>query len=269
MPVLLTQPMTFLPQHAQIRIVMVETTHPGNIGAAARVMKNMGLTQLVLVQPKHFPDDEASARAAGASDVLAQAHVVSSLAEALAPCAYVFGASARLRSVQWPQSGPRELGAQVVQRVRDGQQVAIVLGRESSGLSNAELDLCHALVHVPTNPDYGSLNVASAVQLLCYEVRMAALDADADAGSAVSEGLNRQAEAGDSRADALATSAELENFYAHLEAVAAQTGFLNPDNPRYLLRRMRRIFNRSELSQSEVGMLRGFLASMSAKGRGQ
>ncbi len=159
----------------RMRIVMVNTSHPGNIGAAARAMKNMGLHRLVLVDPETALGDEAYRRSAGAEDVLAEAVVVKTLAEALTGCAWVAGTSARLRSVQWPVHLPREC-AQIASEHTAQGDVAIVFGRERVGLTNEELELCNALVHIPTDPDYSSLNVAAAVQVLCYELRLAQLD---------------------------------------------------------------------------------------------
>lgn len=244
---------TMLPQAARIRIVMVATTHPGNIGAAARAMKNMGVSELVLVSPKSFPDPEATARASSAEDILAQTRVVSSVAEAVADCQWVVGASARLRSMQWPQVQPREMAEAVVDRANHNQTVAILFGRESSGLTNEELDYCQQLVHIPTNPDYSSLNVAAAIQLLCYEVRLAALQSLQV--QTVTTSVDASAEA------SLATSAEMENFYAHSEDVAQAIGMLNPDNPRYLMRRFRRLFHRVAMDKNELNMLRGWLSA--------
>ncbi|MDX1444168.1 MAG: RNA methyltransferase, partial [Gammaproteobacteria bacterium] len=158
----------------QIRIVLVGTTHPGNIGAAARAMKVMGLSQLHLVAPRRFPDQEATDRASGADDVLAAATVHESLDQAVADCHVVIGTSARLRSVQWAQLDPREAGEQVARESARGP-VALVFGREKSGLSNEELDHCTHLVTIPANPEYSSLNLGAAVQVLAYETRMALL----------------------------------------------------------------------------------------------
>lgn len=232
--------------HEHIKIVMVETTHPGNIGAAARAMKNMGLSRLVLVNPKHFPDDEATARASGAVDIVEQIEVVDSLPAAVADCQQVYGASARLRSMHWPQHLPAEMAQDAVGRAQQAQSVAIVFGRESSGLTNAELDCCQQLVHIPTNPDYSSLNVASAIQVLVYEVRMAALQPKPQ--SFTSE-------------VPLATSEQLQHFYDHLEQVSADIGLLKPDNPRQLMRRFKRLFNRAQMDQHEVAIMRGWLSA--------
>ncbi|HBX40203.1 MAG TPA: tRNA (cytosine(32)/uridine(32)-2'-O)-methyltransferase TrmJ, partial [Marinobacter adhaerens] len=155
----------------QIRIVLVETSHSGNIGAVARAMKNMGLGNLWLVNPSSFPDEASYARAAGASDVLDSAHVVSSLDEALADCVLVMGTSARGRKVPWPVCAPPEAAAAAAEHAGSGP-VAMVFGRENHGLSNDELQRCHYHIHIPSNPDYSSLNLAMAVQVMCYELRM-------------------------------------------------------------------------------------------------
>ncbi len=163
-----------------VRIVLVETSHPGNIGASARAMKTMGFDDLVLVAPKDFPSAEATARASGADDLLARARLVDSLDEAIADCDFVVGASARLRSLPWPTVDPRTC-ARVVYDQEAGNNVALVLGPEQSGLTNEELARCHQLVQIPANPDYSSLNLAMAVQVLCYELRMAKIEAAAAA----------------------------------------------------------------------------------------
>lgn len=233
-----------------VRIVLCEPTHPGNIGASARAMKTMGLNELVLVAPRQFPSAEATARASGADDLLESAQVVTTLAGAIDDCAYVVGASARLRSLGWPTMTPRVCAAQLVARSRTNK-VAIVFGPEHSGLDNEALARCQALVHIPANPMYSSLNLAMAVQVLCYELRMAEFDPGND-----DAGLVEQRDA------PLATTAELEGFHAHLEAVMLRAGFLNPEHPRLLKRRLRRLFNRACLDQTEVNILRGLLAAV-------
>ncbi len=227
-----------------LRIVLVGASHPGNIGAVARAMKNMGLRRLVLVQPLAFPHAEATARAAGADDVLADAQVVDSLETALRGCRVVFGLSARRRGVAGSELEPRQCAARTIAFAAQGQ-VALVFGRESSGLSNEELDHCHFLVRIPTVTDFGSLNLAAAVVVMAYEVRMAVLGA----AVAVERRLPAPAE-------------EMERFYQHLERVLLATGFLNPANPRPLLRRLRRLFNRAQPEQREVAILRGILTSV-------
>jgi len=228
-----------------IRIVLVETTHPGNIGATARAMKNMGLTRLSLVKPHRYPSHEASARAAGADDVLAAAQLCDSLDQALEGCGLVFGASARSRSIPWPQLDPRQAAIRAV-HASAADEVALVFGREHAGLSNLELDRCNYLVTIPTNPDFASLNVAAAVQVLSYELRVAAQE-ESPASS-----LN----------EPLASAEERERFYQHLEQVLLDLEFLNPDNPKHLMRRLRRLFNRVELDCNEVNILRGILTAV-------
>ncbi|VAW90175.1 tRNA (cytidine(32)/uridine(32)-2'-O)-methyltransferase [hydrothermal vent metagenome] len=233
-----------------IRIVMVNTSHPGNIGATARAMKNMGLTSLYLVEPKIFPSAEATARASGADDVLAQAVVCDSLDEALAECSLVVGASARLRSITWPQLDPRECAAKVVAECADGP-VALVFGREHSGLTNAELSRCHYLVNIPTNPEYPSLNIAAAIQVIAYEVRMT----QQKDGVVV-------AKRSDSDDVEFATMKEVEQFYAHLEEVMVESEFLDPAKPKFLMHRLRRLYNRARLEKQELNILRGILTAV-------
>jgi TrmH family RNA methyltransferase len=234
-----------------IRVVLTETTHPGNIGASARAMKTMGLADLVLVAPQDFPSAAATARASGADDLLAGAKVVATLADAIADCAYVVGASARLRSLPWPTVDARQCAAKLWRQSRAGR-VAVVFGPEHSGLTNEHLARCHELVHIPANPVYSSLNLAMAVQVICYELRMAHPDG---------AGLDLEIE--DEARDApLATAEELEGFHLHLEQIMRRVGFLNPDHPKQLKLRLRRAFNRARLDQTEINILRGFLASI-------
>jgi tRNA (cytidine32/uridine32-2'-O)-methyltransferase len=231
-------------------VVLVQTTHPGNIGAAARAMKNMGVERLTLVSPLQHPSAEASARASGADDVLAAAQVRADLAEAVADCRVVIGASARLRSVPWPVLTPREAGALAVASAEQAP-VALVFGRESSGLSNEELDLCTHLVHIPTDPGFSSLNVAMAVQVICYELRLAALT-----GPAVT-GLSTGGE--------VASNAEMEGLFAHLEQALDDIGFIDARRSEKLMRRLRRLFHRAAPDSDEVNILRGILSA--AQGR--
>ena len=232
----------------KIRIVMVNTSHPGNIGAAARAMKNMCLSDLVLVGPHEFPCAEASARASGADDILAAARVVETLAEAVGDCRVVIGASARLRSVPWPLLAPREAAALAFAEA-SRREVAVVFGRESSGLSNEELDLCTHLVHIPTNPDFSSLNVAMAVQVIAYELMLAA------GASAAAPGAQGE----------MASNAEMEGFFAHLEQALDDIGFTDERRSQKLMRRLRRLFHRAGPNPEEVNILRGILSA--AQGR--
>ncbi|MCA1804502.1 MAG: tRNA (cytosine(32)/uridine(32)-2'-O)-methyltransferase TrmJ [Xanthomonadaceae bacterium] len=240
-----------------IRIVLVNTSHPGNIGASARAMKTMGLAQLYLVQPRDYPNAEATARASGADDLLARAVVCDDLDSALAGCRWVVGASARLRTIAVPLLLPRDCAGQARQECEQGE-VALLFGREQSGLSNEELDRCHALVHIPTDAAYGSLNLAMAVQVLAYELRMAHLDDDWQPPPEIGEHTP------------LAEVDEVERFYAHLEQALTELEFLDPANPRQLMRRLRRLFNRVRLDRNEVNILRGILsAAQQAKGGGR
>ena len=232
-----------------IRIVLVGTTHPGNIGAAARAMKNMGVTDLALVNPRYFPDKEATARASGAEDLLDNATVTENLPDAIADCVYVAGASARARAISWPCLEPRECASKLIEESARGP-VAAVFGPENSGLSNEDLDHCDALLTIPTNPDFSSLNLAMAVQVLTYELRVASM---------LNEGPVFDVEA------LPATSEELENFYEHLENTLTDIEFLDPDNPRLLMRRLRRLFIRARPDKNEVGILRGILAAVDSK----
>lgn len=228
-----------------IRVVLVGTTHPGNIGAVARAIKNMGLSDLALVRPRYFPHDEATARASGADDVLQNATVHDTLADAIANCVYTIGASARARTIDWPTLDAKDAAGRIVAESGRGN-VAVVFGPEKTGLENADLDLCDALLSIPANPDFSSLNLAMAVQVVTYEIRAA--------------GATKQPQY---VADApLATSDELEHFYAHLERVLTDVGFLDPDNPRHLMRRLRRLFIRARPDQNEVNILRGFLSAV-------
>ncbi len=230
---------------SRIRVVLVGTTHPGNIGAAARAMKTMGLTKLALVSPEQFPCAEATARASGADDLLAGAMLVDELRDAIADCALVFATSARSRSIPWPVASPAEAAARMV-ATAGRAQVALVFGREHSGLSNDELALCSAMVQIPTNPDFASLNLAAAVQVLAWELRQAA-------GAAAP-------------ADVLtsAPAAELDRLYEHFIEVMVATEFLYPDKPKQLPRRLRRLLNKASLDEGEVKILRGFLSAVQA-----
>ena len=234
---------------SNIRIVLINTTHPGNIGAAARAMKNMCLSELTLVRPARFPSDEATARASGAEDVLVSANVVESLDQALAGCHWVVGTTGRPRTIGWPTLTPRACAEELVHKAAVGP-VAVVFGRERMGLTNDEVDKCQALVTIPGNPDYRSLNVASAVQILAYETYLAS-QAPVSAHPA---GLRDISEA--------ASSEEMERFYRHLEQVLVEIGFHDPDNPRKLMRRLRRLIGRAGPDRNELNLLRGILTAV-------
>lgn len=226
---------------SHIRIVLVNTTHPGNIGAAARAMKNMGLRDLALVDPKVFPSGEAKARASGADDILAAARVCGSLEEAIADCALVIGASARVRTIPWPMLAPRECAKLVAGAAT---KTALLFGREHSGLTNEELERCHYLLHIPCDPEFSSLNVAAALQVVAYEIFVAAEE---------SPPVEKQM-------SPLATAAQMDSFYRHLEETLWAVRFLHEKKSSpSLMRRVRRIFNRARLEQKEIHILRGIL----------
>jgi len=235
-----------------IRVVMVETTHPGNIGAAARAMKTMGYNNLYLVKPKIYPNAEATARAAGADDILGRAVVCDSLEQALQGCVAVVASTARPRTISHSVFTPREYAPKLYEMVKLGP-VALVFGRESSGLSNEELEYCNVILQIPTNPEFSSLNVASAVQILCYEfIQLLQLE-DVD---------NTDAQSDDKEKTRLATADEMNYFYEHLEQSMINVDFLNPEQPRKLMRRLKSLFNRAHLDENEVSILRGFLAAV-------
>jgi tRNA (cytidine32/uridine32-2'-O)-methyltransferase len=234
---------------SRVRIVLVGTQHPGNIGSAARALKTMGLSRLVLVAPERYPHVEAHALAAGADDVLAAAPVVATLAEAVADCRLVLGCTARSRRVALDEYLPRDAAARGVAQAAGGGEVALVFGRERTGLSNDELQLCHAAVHIPANPDYSSLNLAAAVQVLAYETRMVLLEAGEPAGGAVAAGENDPA-----------SHAQLEGFFGQLAETLDAIDFHKGRAPESALRKLRRLFLRSALDVREVRLLRGILA---------
>ena len=247
----------------KIRVVLVNTSHPGNIGGAARAMKNMGLSKLVLVQPQDFPSGDARARASGADDILEAAEVVDTLEQALTGCSLVIGTSARDRRIPWPMLDPRECGQSSVERAAAGEEVALVFGREYAGLTNEELQSCHYHVHIPSDPDFSSLNLAAAVQVLSYEVRMAFLQA---------QDLPFKQEKLETTAmlDAVPSTAdELERFYAHLEETLVKIDFLDPEKPRHLMARLRRLYSRAAVSRLEMNILRGILKATQKAAAGE
>jgi tRNA (cytidine32/uridine32-2'-O)-methyltransferase len=244
----------------QIRIVLVETSHSGNIGAVARAMKNMGLGNLWLVNPSSFPDETSYARSAGASDILDRAQVVSSLEQALGDCSLVMGTSARGRKVPWPVIAPPEAAVAAAENAVNGP-VALVFGRENHGLSNDELQRCHYHIHIPSNPDYSSLNLAMAVQVMCYELRMHHLRGLE--GGEGSPYLKPMTAPGDPGWDVPpAPVNDVEGFFGHLEQVLVDVEFHRRDNPRQLMTRLRRLFQRARMDQMEINILRGILTSV-------
>ena len=240
---------------AAIRIVLINTTHAGNIGATARAMKVMGLSSLHLVTPKVFPDAEATARASGADDILQHATVHDSLESALAGCGLILGTSARLRSLSMPQVDARRAAEMAIAETSN-HDVALLFGRERYGLTNDEMQCCHQLVNIPSNDDYSSLNLAQAVQVLAYEMRLAFLGG---AGSAVPPN------------DWVPVDGEqMERFFEHLEQTLLDIEFLNPRQPKKLMARLRRLFNRARPDQNEINILRGILnASQSSADKRQ
>ena len=236
-----------------MKIVLVGTTHPGNIGAAARAMKTMGLSQLVLVEPRKFPHEEATARASGADDILQHAKVVDTLDQALDGCSMVFGMTARKRRLSSEALNPAAAVTQAISSAADsiGSNIAFVFGREHSGLTNEELDRCNYLVHIDANPEYSSLNLGAAVQVVSYEIRKQLVENEAE-----------QTEEAEEDKTELATADEMELFYQHLEKVLTDIKFYNPDNPRKLMRRMRRLFNRPNMDKNEMNIMRGILTAV-------
>jgi tRNA (cytidine32/uridine32-2'-O)-methyltransferase len=230
-----------------VRIILVNTTHPGNIGGVARAMKNMGLSELYLVAPRRFPDEQAEWRAAGALDVLESAVMVDSLEQAIADCQYVVGTSARGRRIPWPVLDPRRCAGEIHSRASAGVKTAVVFGREDRGLTNEELQQCHLHLHIPSHEDYSSLNLAMAVQIVAYELRMLE----------VGESLPSSAEA--EWDTPFSTSENMERYYVHLEQTLSQIGFLDPAAPRQLMSRLRRLYARIRPDEMELNILRGIL----------
>lgn len=231
-----------------VRIVLMKTSHPGNIGAAARAMKTMGLRHLYLVQPRSFPDPVADARASGAEDILLAAQVVDSLEAALQGTVFSAAVTARRRERSVPPLAARDAAPQLLVQAQHGP-VALVFGTELSGLTNEEVALCSLPVMIPANPEFSSLNLGSAVQLLSYELRMAT-------DLAVLPPVNEEVPA---------TFEEIEGFHAHLERAMRDSGFYNPANPKRLLPRLRRLFGRIQLEKDEVNILRGILSALEHK----
>ncbi len=228
---------------SNIRVVLCQTSHPGNIGACARAMKTMGLERLLLVNPKFFPHPEAEAMASRATDVLEQARVCADLDEALQGTVFATASTARNRDLSHPVLTPREAAARMIEEARHGP-VALVMGAEKYGLTVEEVNRCSVIATVPANPEYASLNLASAVQLFAYELRLAALDP-----ASVQQRF------------APASHEDLERFYDHLEQTLLEVGFMNPAAPKRLMQRMRRLFARARVEREELNILRGILAA--------
>jgi TrmH family RNA methyltransferase len=233
----------------RIRVVLVRTSHPGNIGAAARAMKTMGLRALYLVGPDKFPHEQATAMASGAGDVLDGAVVCGSLDEALAGTTLAVGTSTRRREIVAQVLTPAEAAPGVLQEAAAGHTVALVFGNETFGLSNEELGCCQWLLSIPANPDYSSLNLAAAVQVVAYELRQQAMDESAWTPPEIDG-----ADLGD-----------VERFYVELEKTLIRIGFLNPASPKRLMPKLRRLFARTRLAKEELNILRGFLAAVNGQ----
>ncbi|GLS82923.1 tRNA (cytosine(32)/uridine(32)-2'-O)-methyltransferase TrmJ [Paraferrimonas haliotis] len=231
----------------KVKVVLVGTTHPGNIGSAARAMKTMGLSQLVLVAPEAEVDKEAVALAAGASDILNQARTVSTLEEAIDDCQLVLATSARIRGLDWPMLAPREAGEKLIAEAHSAP-VAIVFGRERSGLTNTELQLANFHVAIPANSEYSSLNLAQAVQILSYEVRMASLNHSVNSRPATEVDYP--------------SNDDMERFYQHLQETLSSTGFIVQAHPGQIMAKLRRLFNRARPESAEMNILRGILSSV-------
>ncbi|MDX2369678.1 MAG: TrmJ/YjtD family RNA methyltransferase [Colwellia sp.] len=255
----------------KVRIVLVNTSDCRNIGSAARAMKTMGLSQLVLVDPIEMPNGQAQALAAGATDVLSNAKVVSSLSEAIEDCGLVIGTSARSRTLPWPMLEPRGCGEKMITEAGE-YPVALVFGRESSGLTNDELQLCHFHVQIPANPDYSSLNLAMAVQTLSYEVRtsyLLSLDEDKQehsTGNGTYIGKNslgkKTFNAKSEDNELYPVTEETERFYQHFDNALKATGFIGDKHPGLVMTKLRRLFNRARPDVKEIKMMRGILASI-------
>ncbi len=231
---------------SHIKIVLVETSHPGNIGGVARAMKNMTMENLCLVSPKTFPSADATSRASGADNILSSAIIYDSLQDAVADCQVVLGASARDRTISWPVLTARECAEKFVTEITSTAKIAVVFGRENSGLKNHELDLCHYLLRIPCNSEYSSLNLAAAVQVVCYELFVAS-------------GQRVESTIGDKGDESLATMKQMELFYEHFQQTLTDIGFLHEDKSQSIMRRLRRIFNRIALDTKELDILRGIL----------
>jgi TrmH family RNA methyltransferase len=231
---------------ALLRIVLIDPSHPGNIGSVARAMKNMALSDLVLVRPRAFPHPEANALAAGADDVLSNARIVQSVAEAIGDCAFIAGTTSRPRSYHWEFTTPRDVAARIV-ALPEENRCALLFGSERYGLGTEDLNHCNVLVRIPANPHYCSLNLAMSVQLLSYEIFMA----------------REQPKSHLQLEMPLAASADVEHFYAHLKQVLDEIQF--EDRTGYLMERLRRLFNRAQLDQNELNIMRGILSAVQGR----
>ena len=255
--------------HQSIRFVLVEPSHPGNIGAVARAIKTMCFSELVLVNPKKFPDPEATARASGADDVLKNCQVFDSLELAISDCEYVIGTSVRDRQISWPVASPRETAEKIQQILTSDQieqtskrtNIAILFGRERTGLENHELDHAQWQIRIPANDEYNSLNLASAAQIIAYELNCA-LSSISSINQV--EDYNKP-ETGVEKRQRLATHSEMQGFYTHLEETLLQLDFIKTNPPTKLFRKIIRLYNRSHVSFEELQILRGILTATQQK----
>ena len=235
-----------------VKFILVGTTHPGNIGAAARAMKNMGIKQLGLVAPKQFPDEKAFYRAKAATDILENAQVHETLIEAVSGFQLVIGTSARNRKIPWPIMSPREAAQEILSNYKGANKIAVVFGREDRGLTNEELGLCNLHVHIPSSDEYSSLNLSQAIQIIAYEIRLKALS---------TEGKSKKQEWD----VPLAENAEIERLIEHFDELMQEVEFYDIDNPRLLLTRVRRFFRRSKIDHIEANIFRGVFAAIQKK----
>ena len=252
-----------------VRIVMVNTTLPANIGSALRAMKTMGLSKLVLVAPKTYPHPDIDALAAGAQDLIEKIEIVDTLEQAIQDCHLVFGASARSRTIPWPLLDVRPAAKEALQAATQQQNIAIVFGREDRGLTNEELALANYHLTIPVNPEYGVLNVAQAIQVICYELRMAALEQNTQQTTIVPDDhMQLKQQQSMEWDEPLVTQKQMEEFYPHLEKMLTEIEFLDPNNPRLLPLRLRRLFGRIQLDRMEYHLLRGIFSRVQALAKG-
>ena len=252
-----------------VRIVMVNTTLPANIGSALRAMKTMGLSKLVLVAPKTYPHPDIDALAAGAQDLIEQIEIVETLEQAIQDCHLVFGTSARSRTIPWPLLDVRPAAKEALQAASQQQNIAIVFGREDRGLTNEELALANYHLTIPVNPEYGVLNVAQAIQVICYELRMAALEQNTQQMTVVPDDhMQLKQQQSMEWDEPLVTQQQMQEFYPHLEKMLTEIEFLDPTNPRLLPLRLRRLFGRIQLDRMEYHLLRGIFSRVQALANG-
>ena len=242
-----------------IRFVLVEPSHPGNIGATARAIKTMGFSELVLVSPQTFPHPDAFARASGATDILDNCHIVDSLDDAISECELIIGTSVRERQITWPTSTPRETAERITHFLKEGSQnIAILFGRERTGLENHELDSAQWQIRIPANKQYNSLNLASAVQIIAYEINC---QFDEEVMELSNKEVDKVAKSNLAKRQRLATHTEMQAYYHHLEETLHQLDFIKTNPPTKLLRKINRLYNRANVSFEELQILRGILTA--------